>query len=258
MTCVDINCDAGESYAAWTLGEEHAVMPHVTSVNISCGVHAGDPGVMRKTVESALAYEVSIGAHPGLPDRESFGRREQAISPAEVYDLVVYQIGALRAVAQARGARLRHVKPHGALYNMAAARPPLADAVARAVRDVDASLAVYGLSGSASIDAARAAGLTALSEVFPDRAYASDGTLLPRSHAAALIEDPHFAAARAVRMVREGVVMSVDGTPIAVTAETLCIHGDGTNAGAIAAAVRTALAMEKVEVAAPRPRPSPA
>jgi len=257
MKCVDINCDAGESYAAWTLGEEHAVLPHVSSVNISCGVHAGDPGVMRKTVELALAYELSIGAHPGLPDRESFGRRERTITPDEVYDLVVYQIGALQAIVQVQGARLRHVKPHGALYNMAAVRPALADAVARAVRDVDASLAVYGLSGSASIDAARAAGLTALSEVFPDRAYASDGTHRPRSEEAALIEDPGIAAARAVRMVREGVVIAVDGTPIPVTAETLCVHGDGNNAGAVAAAIRAALATEKVEVAAPRPRSSP-
>lgn len=256
MKCVDINCDAGESYAAWTLGEEHAVLPHVTSVNISCGVHAGDPGVMRKTVETALAYGLSIGAHPGLPDRESFGRRERTITPEQVYDLVVYQIGALRAIAQVQGARLRHVKPHGALYNMAAVHPPLADAVARAVRDVDPSLAVYGLSGSASLDAARAAGLTALSEVFPDRAYASDGTLLPRSEEAALIEDPRTAAARAVRMVREGVVMAVDGPPISVTAETLCIHGDRASAGAIASAIRTALAMENVELAAPGPRPS--
>lgn len=234
----DLNCDVGESFGAWPMGSDAEIMRHVTSANIACGFHAGDPSVMRKTVAIAVEHGVAIGAHPGFPDLAGFGRRRMQLSAAEVYDLVVYQVGALMGVAASQGARARHVKPHGALYNMAAEDRELADAIARAVRDVDATLLLFGLAGSALLEAARAAGLHAVGEAFPDRGYAADGSLLPRSHADAVVRDPREAAVRAVQMAREG-------------AGTLCIHGDAPGAVQIARAVREALDQAEVQVAPP-------
>lgn len=234
----DLNCDVGESFGAWPMGSDAEIMRHVTSANIACGFHAGDPSVMRKTVAIAVEHGVAIGAHPGFPDLAGFGRRRMQLSAAEVYDLVVYQVGALMGVAASQGARARHVKPHGALYNMAAEDRVLADAIARAVRDVDATLLLFGLAGSALLEAARAAGLHAVGEAFPDRGYAADGSLLPRSHADAVVRDPREAAVRAVQMAREG-------------AGTLCIHGDAPGAVQIARAVREALDQAEVQVAPP-------
>lgn len=252
MPSVDLNCDIGESFGAWTLGADADVLAHVTSANIACGFHAGDPSTMRRTIDLALARGVAVGAHPGLPDLAGFGRRAMEVTADDVYDMVVYQVGALSAFAAARGARVAHVKPHGALYNMAAARAPLADAIARAVRDVDGELMLFGLAGSALIAAARAAGLAAVEEAFADRRYASDGTLVSRTQPGAVIEDEGTAVRQAVRMVREGVVTTVDGIERALHADTICIHGDTPGAAGHARALRAALGAAGIEVAAPR------
>ena len=238
---VDINCDMGESFGAYHMGADAEVMPYITSANIACGFHGGDPAVMRATVAAALEASVAIGAHPGLPDLVGFGRRTMQISPEEAYDLVVYQVGALLGFVRAGGAELRHVKPHGALYNMAAAQPPLARGIARAVRDVDARLILYGLAGSHLLTAAEEVGLEAASEVFADRNYLPDGALVPRQRPDAMVHDVTEAVRRAVRMVREGCVTDVEGNDIAVRADTICVHGDGANAAAIARALREGL-----------------
>ncbi len=252
MTSVDLNCDTGESFGAWTLGADAELLSEVTSANIACGYHAGDPATMRRTIDLALARGVALGAHPGLPDLAGFGRRVIEVSIDDAYDMVVYQVGALAAFAAARGARLAHVKPHGALYNMAAARPPLAAAIARAVRDVDRRLMLFGLAGSALIAAARAAGLVAVEEVFADRRYAPNGALVARSEVGAVIEDASAAVAQAVRMVRDGRVTAIDGTELPVRADTICIHGDTPGAAGHARALHAALTAAGIEVSAPQ------
>ena len=239
LVSIDLNSDLGESFGAWTLGRDAEVLPHITSANIACGFHAGDPSVMRRTILAALEHRVAIGAHPGLPDLAGFGRRTMQVTPDEVYDMVVYQVGALAGVAKSVGGQVAHVKPHGALYNMAAGDASLADAIARAVRDVDPALALFGLAGSALVDAGRAHRLRTVPEGFPDRGYDAHGRLLPRSHADALVTDPAAIAARALAMAQAG------------SAETLCIHGDGPQAPQAARAVRDALAAAGITVAAP-------
>jgi UPF0271 protein len=248
---VDLNCDLGESFGAWRMGADAEVLPHVTSVNVACGFHAGDPGVMRRTVELALAHGVALGAHPSLPDLAGFGRRQMDVTTDEAYEMVVYQVGALAAFAAAAGTRLQHVTPHGALYNMAAARADLADAVARAVRAVDAGLALYGLAGSHLVAAAERVGLRAISEVFADRAYTRSGALVPRTRPDAMIHDPTEAARRVVRMVRDRVVQSVDGTDVPLRAESVCVHGDGADAAGIARRLRETLEVQGIAVRAP-------
>lgn len=247
---VDLNCDMGESYGAYTIGDDDAILPFVSSVSIACGFHGGDPSVMRSTVHSAAAHRVAIGAHPGLPDLAGFGRREMAVTPQEVYDMTAYQVGALRGIAGAAGVSLNHVKPHGALYNMAAVRKPIADAIALAIRDIDSSLILVALSGSCLIDAGRAQGLRTASEVFADRNYLSDGTLVPRSSPHALVLDGDIAAARAVRMVQARRVTAVDGSEVAVLADTICIHGDADHAPQFAQRIRAALAAAGIAVLA--------
>jgi UPF0271 protein len=249
---IDLNGDVGESFGPFVLGQDAALVPVLTSASIACGFHAGDPGVMRATVALARAHGVAIGAHPGFADLVGFGRRELAATPREVEDLVVYQIGALAAVAVAQGARLRHVKPHGALYNQAARDPALAEAVARAVASVDRSLILVGLSGSALLEAGRRAGLHTMAEAFADRAYRADGTLVPRDRAGAVMTDPEAVARRAVAMVRDGVVTADDGTRVSLAVETLCLHGDTPEAARLARHVRAALEAAGAEVAAPR------
>lgn len=251
MHRVDLNCDMGESFGAWTMGADAAILPHVTSVNVACGFHAGDPAVMRATADAAAALGVAIGAHPGLPDLIGFGRRNMAVTAADAYDMVLYQVGAMQAIARAAGSTLRHVKPHGALYNMAAAQPGLADAIARAVRDVDPALILIGLSGSASVAAGAQYGLRTAREVFADRNYRADGSLVPRAAADALVTDVDIAVARALRMVRSGLVRATDGTDVAVTADTICIHGDAPGAAAFAQHIRTALHADAIAVLAP-------
>ena len=245
---VDLNCDMGESFGNWTIGDDAAILPFVSSVNIACGFHAGDPSVMRVTVHAAAAHHVAVGAHPGLPDLAGFGRREMAVSPQAVYDMTSYQIGALRGIARAAGVTVKHIKPHGALYNMAAVRSPIADAIALAVRDTDGSLTLVALSGSCLIDAGRATGLRTASEVFADRNYMPDGTLVPRSAPNAIVNDADEAAARAVRMVQSHRVTAIDGSDVTVLAETICIHGDAPYAALFAQRIRVALAAANIAV----------
>ncbi len=253
---IDLNCDMGESFGAYRLGRDEEVMPHVTSISIACGYHAGDPATMRATVKRALEHGVAVGAHPGLPDREGFGRRAMRITPQEAHDLALYQIGALNAFVKAEGGVMQHVKPHGALYNMAAADPELAAALAEAAYAADPELILFGLAGSELIAAGRRIGVRTAGEAFSDRAYQPDGSLVPRPSPGALIEDEERAAQRVIRMVEEGKVFAAGGTDIAVQAETVCIHGDEPNAPRLALALRARLRSAGIEVRAflpPRP-----
>jgi UPF0271 protein len=223
-------------------------MPAVTSANIACGFHAGDPGVMRETVALARQHGVAIGAHPAFPDLVGFGRREITATPREVEDIVVYQIGALAAVAATQGSRLQHVKAHGALYNMAVRDAALADAIARATAAVDATLILFGLPGSELIAAGRRAGLRTASEGFADRAYQPDGTLVPRHLAGAVIEDPDAVVSRAIAMARDHAVVARDGSRVRLEVETICVHGDTRGAAMLAARLREALTEAGVSV----------
>lgn len=245
---IDVNCDMGESFGAYTIGRDQEIMPYITSANIACGFHAGDPDVMKKTVQLAVEHKVKIGAHPGFQDLAGFGRRNMALSPEEVYALVVYQIGALQAFVNIEGAHLHHVKPHGALYNMAATDETIAAAIASAVKAVDHSLILYGLAGSELIKAGHKAGLKTASEVFADRTYTAEGLLTPRRLPNALIKDTEQAAAQVVRMVKEKKVRSLDGTDVDIQADTVCIHGDGPHALAFAELIRMKLQEEAIDV----------
>ena len=245
---LDINCDMGESFGAFVMGNDLEVLAHITSANIACGMHAGDPGVMHRTVAAAVERGVAVGAHPGLPDLQGFGRRVMALSPAEVYDLTVYQIGALWAFTRAAGTTLHHVKAHGALYNMTAKDPAIADAVARATRDVDPSLIVY-VATATMADAAAALGLQVAYEVFADRTYQDDATLTPRSQADAMIEDPDLSIAQVKGMVVGGYVISQTGKQVPVRADTLCIHGDQPGAAMFARRIREALTHDGIRIA---------
>jgi UPF0271 protein len=251
---VDLNADVGESFGAYTIGHDSILLPHITSASVACGFHAGDPAVMRATVALARQHGVAIGAHPGFADLVGFGRRELHATAREVEDLVVYQIGALAGVAAAQGERLQHVKAHGALYNMAARDGPLADAIARATAAVDRSLVLFGLAGSELLAAGQRAGLQTVSEVFADRAYAPDGTLVPRRVAGAVIHDQVVVMERVVRMAGEQEVVAIDGTTIRLVVETICVHGDTPGAADLAARIREALARAGIAVNAPRNR----
>ena len=247
---VDLNCDLGESFGAYTLGHDELVMPHVTSANIACGFHAGDPSVMRDTVGLAVKHGVAIGAHPGFSDLVGFGRRELPATPQEVEDLVAYQVGALAGVAAAAGARLRHVKPHGALYNMAARDQGLANAIARATLAVDRHLVLVGLSGSSLLEAGRNVGLAVASEVFADRAYDANGALVSRSRRGAVLTEPAEVVERALHMVREGAVAAATGERVDLRADTICVHGDTSGAADLAGRLRSALETAGVRVVA--------
>ena len=242
---VDLNADLGEGAP-----DDAALLALVSSVNIACGWHAGDARLMQATVAAALARGVAIGAHPSYPDREHFGRREMQLQPEEVRADLLYQIGALDALVRAAGGRLHHVKPHGALYNQAARDPALADAIAAAVRAMDPGLAIYGLAGGELLRAAERTGLRAVAEVFADRGYRADGSLVPRSQPGALVDDVDEAVARTLRMVREGVVTAVSGETVPLQAQTLCLHGDGPHALAFARAIHQALSDAGVELRA--------
>lgn len=230
MYNIDLNCDMGESYGAYKLGSDKEILKFVTSANIACGFHAGDPSTMYKTVQLALENKVAIGAHPGLPDLVGFGRRNMDISPQEAYDMVVYQIGALNGFVKAEGGKMQHVKPHGALYNMAAKNRPLAEAIAKAVHKVDSELILFGLAGSELIKAGNEIGLRTANEVFSDRTYQKDGSLTPRRESNAVITDDNEAISQVIRMIKEGKVLSQQGVDIPIKADTVCIHGDGTHA----------------------------
>jgi UPF0271 protein len=249
---IDLNADAGESFGVWSMGDDHVLFEQITSVNIACGLHAGDPSVMRETVRRAADADLRVGAHPGYPDLQGFGRRSMGLTPREVEDLVLFQVAALAGVARAEGVRVAHVKAHGALYNQAARDRVVASAIARAVGRLDADLVFVGLAGSAMLDAAREVGLRVEAEAFADRAYLPDGSLAPRSQAGSVIHDPSIVAARAVRIVRDRCVTCLDGrSDITVHADTLCIHGDTPGASALAARIREALEAAGVRVAAP-------
>jgi UPF0271 protein len=249
---VDLNTDAGESFGAWALGDDAALFSYVTSVNVACGFHAGDPSVIRRTIRLAADAGVCIGAHPGYPDLQGFGRRAMAITPGEVEDLVLYQVAALLGITRAEGVRLAHVKPHGALYTQAARDPALASAIARAVASLDNRLVLVGLAGWSLIQAAADAGLPSAAEAFADRAYLADGSLAPRHLPGAVIQDGDTVARRAVRIIRDHHVRSLDtDRDIPVRADTLCIHGDTPGAPELARAVRAALERAGVRVMAP-------
>ena len=220
----------GESFGAWTLGNDTALMPFITSANVACGFHAGDPTVMKATVRAALKHQVAIGAHPGLPDLAGFGRRNLDISPEEAFDMTVYQLGALQAVVQAEGGRLHHLKPHGALYNMAATNAALAEAIAEAVYKVQPELRLYGLASSELTKAGEKLGLRTAHEVFADRTYQANGTLTPRRQPDALITDASVAIAQVLRLVQSGVVRTQQGQEVVIRADTVCLHGDGAHA----------------------------
>ncbi|WDF69853.1 5-oxoprolinase subunit PxpA [Sphingobacterium oryzagri] len=238
---VDLNCDLGESFGPWKMGDDAAILPYISSVNIACGFHAGDPSTMLNTIELAQKYDVHIGAHPGFYDREGFGRREIKMSPSEVYALVIYQVGALQACATAKGAVLHHVKPHGALYNMAAKEASLAAAIVQAVVDVDPSLILYGLSGSALVAESEKKGLRVYHEVFADRTYQPDGSLTPRTASDAVIKNSDQAIEQVLHMLLEGKVTSVTGTAVTMQADTICLHGDNPAAVTFAATIAQAL-----------------
>ncbi len=243
---VDLNADVGESFGAWRMGQDAALMPYLTSANIACGFHAGDPKTIAYTVALAVEHQVAIGAHPGLPDLVGFGRRNMSITEEEAYQIVLYQAGAMRAFAQAAGSRLHHVKAHGALYNMAASDTQLSRGIVRAVKALGDQVAIVVLSGSVTEQIAREAGIHVSCEVFADRRYQDNGLLVPRSDPRALVTDEQESIAQVVMMVTQGRCMSVNGQAVAVRADTVCLHGDQDGALAFAQALRQALASHAV------------
>ena len=248
MYKVDLNSDLGESFGAYRIGMDAEILRFVTSANVACGFHAGDPLIMEETVRAAKAAGTAVGAHPGFPDLAGFGRRNMACTPQEVKAYVKYQLGALDAFVRAEGLTLQHCKPHGALYNMAAADRALADAIAEAVADVDSRIILLGLANSKMLEAGRAAGLRTASEVFADRAYQADGSLVPRKLPGAVIHDAEEAIARTVRMVKEGVVTAITGETVPITADSVCVHGDNPSALAFVKSIRERLEAEGVAV----------
>jgi UPF0271 protein len=245
---IDINCDMGESHGNRIVGNDAAIMPYISSANIACGFHGGDPVVMRETILLAMKHGVAVGAHPSYPDLEGFGRRDMNLPPSEVHALVQYQVGAIKAMAEACGGRLHHVKAHGALYNAAARDEALSAAIVQAVHEIDPRLILYGLAGSATIRVAQAMGLPVAEEVFADRSYQADGSLTPRSQAGAMLEDAASATAQVLRMVKEGMVTAMNGRSVPLRADTICIHGDGPQAATIAPSLHEALASAGITV----------
>ena len=248
---IDLNCDMGESYGAWKMGADAGVMPFITSANIACGFHAGDPATIRKTVRLAVDAGVAVGAHPSLPDLMGFGRRVMRISPQDMYDLVIYQAGAVEAFARAAGAKLHHVKCHGALYNMAAMDEGLSEAMIRAVKDLGSGVMLYALSLSKNFQLAKKANIPVAGEVFADRGYSDDGSLAPRDKPGGLIEDVQASVRQALGMIEEGCVTSLAGKRVAVSADTMCLHGDQPGAVTFAQALRKAFSEKGITVAAP-------
>jgi len=248
MLSIDLNCDMGESFGAWRMGNDADLMNYVSSINISCGFHAGDASVMHETVEAAIEKGVAIGAHPSFPDLQGFGRRAMSLSEPEIFDVVLYQVSALKGICEALGARLHHVKPHGALYNQAAKDKKIARAIAKAMKAIDENLVFYGLSGSFLISEAEALGLKTASEVFADRTYQPDGNLTPRTEPNALIKDTEKAISQVLQMVKEKTVTTLSGEKISIKAETVCIHGDGENALEFAKEIRQRLIQARIDI----------
>lgn len=251
MPCIDLNCDMGESFGAWTMGADAEVMPWISSANIACGFHAGDPLTQHATATAAIRAGVAVGAHVGLPDLAGFGRRAMAVRADEVYTMTVAQLGTMIAMARACGGRCGHVKAHGALYHMLERQAELSEAVVEAVRDVDSSLRLVGFAGGQLLELARHAGLDVAGEAFVDRGYGADGRLLPRGTPGAVLDEPAAIARQAVALATQRRVQASDGSVLAVDASTLCIHGDRANAVAVARAVHQALVDAGVEIHAP-------
>ncbi len=251
MKKIDLNCDMGESFGAWKMGADAGVMPYISSANVACGFHAGDPATIRKTVRLAVDCGVAVGAHPSLPDLMGFGRRTMRISPQDMYDLVVYQAGAVEAFARAAGAKLHHVKCHGALYNMAATDEALSEAMVRAVRDLGSEVILYVLANSKNHQIARQSGVRVAGEVFADRGYSDDGTLAPRDKPGGMIEDPQQSVAQVLGMIEGGYVTSLGGKRVPVAADTLCLHGDQPGAVLFAQTLRKTFTERGISVAAP-------
>jgi UPF0271 protein len=248
---IDLNCDMGESYGAWKMGADAEVMPYISSANIACGFHAGDPATIRKTVRIAVDRGVAVGAHPSLPDLMGFGRRSMRISPQDMYDLIIYQAGAVEAFARAAGVKLHHVKCHGALYNMAAMDQGLSEAMVRAVRDLGADVFLYVLSNSKNQEIAKRSGVRCAGEVFADRGYSDDGTLAPRDQPGGMIEDAQASVTQALGMIEGGYVTSLTGRRVPVSADTMCLHGDQPGAVTFAQTLRKAFKEKGIAVAAP-------
>ena len=248
MYKVDLNSDLGESFGAYTIGLDSQVIPYVSSANVACGYHAGDPLVMDQTVAAAKAAGVAVGAHPGYPDLMGFGRRNMVCSPKEVKAYIQYQLGALMAFTAAHGVKLQHCKPHGALYNMAAKDMELSLAIAEGIAEVDKDIILMGLAGSKLLEAGRKAGLRVASEVFADRAYQADGSLVPRKQPGAVIHDKDQAIARTVRMVTQGKVTAVTGEEVSIQAHSICVHGDNPSAVEFVKNIRAALTAQGVEI----------
>lgn len=249
---IDLNCDCGESFGPWPMGDDVGVLPHVTSANIACGAHAGDPDTMRRTVRLARDLGISVGAHPGFPDLQGFGRRVLPLTPEEVATSMLAQVGALHAIARAEGVALVHVKPHGALYNHAAVTPPVAQAIAEAVAAFDPELILVVLASSALEQAGRAAGLRVAREAFADRVYEADGTLRARRHSDPMILDYAQNLEQVLNIVQRGYVVAHGGAQVSVQADTVCLHGDAPGAAGRAAFLRQGLRAAGIEVAALR------
>ena len=248
MYTIDLNCDLGESYGAYHLGMDEEIIPLISSANVACGFHAGDFNTMAKTVRLCGKSGVSIGAHPGFPDLQGFGRRNMNLSPAEVQNLITYQVGALDAFCRSAGVRLRHVKPHGALYNMAAKDPALAKAICQGIYNFNPSLVLLGLSGSEMLRQAKAIGFPYAAEVFADRAYEDDGTLVARTKPGAMITDEDEAVARVIRMILEHRVASINGKEIEICPDSVCVHGDSAKALLFVKKIRTALEQNGITI----------
>jgi len=247
---IDINSDVGESFGAYSIGHDAGLMKSITSANIAAGFHGGDPSVLRETIRQAKTHGVAVGAHPGFPDLVGFGRRELNVTPKEAEDFVLYQVAAVAGVAAAEGVTMQHVKPHGALFNMAVRNAELSAAIARAVAAIDRSLILFGLPGSEILNAGRAAGLRVAAEVFADRAYEPDGSLASRRKPGSVIHDPDAVVARAVRMVKDRTVVATDGSVVQLDADTMCVHGDTPGSDHLAAKIRAGLEAAGVTVKA--------
>jgi UPF0271 protein len=248
MPAIDLNADLGEAFGVWSLGDDEAMLDVITSANVACGFHAGDPSTMRRVCQAAAARHVKIGAQVSYPDLHGFGRRFIDIDPIELRDAVLYQLGALDGFAQVAGTGVAYVKPHGALYHACVTHPEQAEAVASAAHEYDPALAVLGAPGSPLLAVADALGMEVVEEAYADRAYRSDGSLVPRSEPGAVITDPGVVAARAVAIAVERRVVAIDGSPVEVRARSICIHGDTHGAVALARAVRAGLEMAEVGI----------
>lgn len=251
MKRIDLNCDMGESFGAWTMGMDGEVIRHVTSANIACGFHAGDPQVMYRTVKLAKDNSVGVGAHPGYPDLVGFGRRNMDCTPDEVRDYVAYQIGAMKAFCSIHGAALQHVKPHGSLYNMSVGNEAMIRAIVDAIAGVDKSVIYLALGGAQAplvTRIAKEAGIKVAFEAFPDRAYTPEGKLAPRNLPGAVIKDPKVAAERALRMAKEGKIITTDGSVLAMQIDTICVHGDNPSAVELVRNIRSAIEAEGIQV----------